>query len=106
KASVDGAQFYTNRILNNYRGKDQTHVDWVQALIGSLKSLQEYVENYHKSGLAWNPSGAEIKPGSVPTTTAVTTSKDKPVSSVSDVGIGSTHQLKKVDDSQKTHKNP
>jgi adenylyl cyclase-associated protein len=47
-------QCYTNKILMEYRGKDNNQVNWVTGLIGALKALPEYISDFHKNGLSWN----------------------------------------------------
>jgi adenylyl cyclase-associated protein len=58
-----GSEFYSNRVLKDFKGKDQTQVDWVAAFNGFLKDLQVYVKNYHTTGLTWNPSGGDASAG-------------------------------------------
>lgn len=57
KDTVDSAQFYSNRVLKDYKEKDQTHVDWVKAWIKVLNDLHAYVKQYHTTGLAWGSQG-------------------------------------------------
>eukprot|EP00002_Diphylleia_rotans_P009457 TRINITY_DN1970_c0_g1_i1.p2 TRINITY_DN1970_c0_g1~~TRINITY_DN1970_c0_g1_i1.p2 ORF type:complete len:466 (-),score=118.57 TRINITY_DN1970_c0_g1_i1:2393-3790(-) len=53
------ADFYLNKILREFRGVDNTHVDWVNAFKAMLKGLHAYVKAHHTTGLAWNPKGAD-----------------------------------------------
>jgi len=52
-------QFYSNKILKEFRGKDQGQVDWVNAWDGFLKGLQDYVKKHHTTGISWNPKGGD-----------------------------------------------
>jgi len=52
-------QFYSNKILKDFRGKDQAQVDWVNAWDGFLKGLQDFVKKHHTTGVTWNPKGGE-----------------------------------------------
>jgi adenylyl cyclase-associated protein len=52
-----GAEFYSNRILKEFKGKDQNQVDWVGGFIGFLKELQNYIKTFHTTGVTWNPRG-------------------------------------------------
>eukprot|EP01114_Cavostelium_apophysatum_P004301 TRINITY_DN144_c0_g1_i1.p1 TRINITY_DN144_c0_g1~~TRINITY_DN144_c0_g1_i1.p1 ORF type:complete len:487 (-),score=133.73 TRINITY_DN144_c0_g1_i1:70-1530(-) len=54
-----GAEFYSNRILKDFKGKEQVHVDWVNAFIGFLKDLAPFVKQFHTTGLEWNPRGGD-----------------------------------------------
>lgn len=57
----NGAQFYSNKILQEFKGKDQMHVDWVNTFVGGfLKDLQDYIKKFHTTGLAWNPKGDDL----------------------------------------------
>jgi len=54
-----GSEFYSNRILKDFKGKDQTQVDWVAGFNGFLKELQNYIKKHHTTGLTWNPRGGD-----------------------------------------------
>jgi adenylyl cyclase-associated protein len=49
------SEFYSNRILKDYRGKEggQVHVDWVKAWNQYLVNLQAYIKKHHTTELAW-----------------------------------------------------
>jgi len=47
------SEFWTNRILKDFKGKDQQQVDWVMNFNNFLKELQVYVKQYHTTGLVW-----------------------------------------------------
>jgi len=57
-AGQSAAEFWTNKILKDFKGKDQTHVDWVHAWIGFLTNLQPYIKKNHTTGLTWSGTGA------------------------------------------------
>jgi len=65
-----GSEFYSNKILKEFKGKDQTQVDWVLAYNSFLKDLQAFVKKNHTTGLSWNPQGGNVS--SVPPTTGST----------------------------------
>ncbi|KAJ3024579.1 UNVERIFIED_CONTAM: F-actin-capping protein subunit alpha, partial [Siphonaria sp. JEL0065] len=50
----DAAQFYSNRVIKEYKDKDKAHVEFAQAFIALLSELQAYVKTYHTTGVAWN----------------------------------------------------
>ena len=63
----DAGQFYTNRILKEYKEKDPSklHTNWVQSWIKMINELQAYVKEYHTTGVSWNPKGATLDPTKV-----------------------------------------
>ncbi|XP_022256861.1 adenylyl cyclase-associated protein 1-like, partial [Limulus polyphemus] len=56
KEMLDAGQFYTNRVLMDYKDKDKIHVDWARNWLQFLNELQAYVKKYHLTGLTWNSS--------------------------------------------------
>jgi len=54
-----GSEFYSNRVLKEFKGVNQTQVDWVGAFNGFLKELQVYIKKHHTTGLTWNPRGGD-----------------------------------------------
>lgn len=54
-----GSEFYSNRILKEFKGKDQNQVDFVTHYNNFLKELQVYIKKHHTTGLAWNPRGGD-----------------------------------------------
>lgn len=129
KEMLDAAQFYMNRVLKDFKDKDQKHVDWVNSLKGALTDLQAYVKKHHTTGLVWSKTGAVAKasagsappppPGPAPpppppiqAPSPVTSSKDSPqgaatalFSEINKAGNNIASGLRKVRDDQKTHKN-
>lgn len=130
----DAAQFYSNRVIKEFKDKDRKHVEWAGSFLTLLTELQNYVKKHHTTGLVWNPSGADPQSfvGSVPGATSPTKSpagaapppppapapgaalptagvKTGDISSLFgelNRGASVTSGLKKVDKSQMTHKNP
>ncbi|KKY21464.1 putative adenylyl cyclase-associated protein [Phaeomoniella chlamydospora] len=49
-----GAQFYGNRVLKEYKEKDQKHVEYIQAFYKVFRSLIAYIKEHHALGLVWN----------------------------------------------------
>jgi len=56
-----GSEFYSNRILKEFKGKDQSQVDWATSFNNFLKELQNYVKKHHTTGTAWNPRGGDAE---------------------------------------------
>lgn len=56
---IGGAEFYTNRILKDFKGKDETQVSWAQGWSTFLRELQKYVKANHTTGLSWKANGGD-----------------------------------------------
>ncbi|KAI9688095.1 MAG: hypothetical protein M1822_001601 [Bathelium mastoideum] len=56
---LGGAQFYGNRVLKEYKEKDQTQVRWVQAYYKIWRSLISYIKAHYVTGLTWNKDGID-----------------------------------------------
>lgn len=50
----DASQFYTNRVLKDWKDKDSKHVEWARAWVQTLTDLQKYIRQYHTTGLVWS----------------------------------------------------
>merc|ERR1719370_462940 len=55
----NAGQFYTNRVLKDFKGKSAVHVEWVKAWLQSLAELQAYVKQFHTTGLVWAKAGGD-----------------------------------------------
>lgn len=62
KEMKDAGQFYTNRVLKDWKEKNETHVDWVKSWIQTLTELQQFVKQYHTTGLVWSGQGTATVP--------------------------------------------
>lgn len=57
------AEFYSNKVLVEYRNKDPNHVEWAKALKELyLPGLRDYVKSFHPLGPVWSPTGKIITP--------------------------------------------
>ncbi|KAL8807721.1 MAG: hypothetical protein Q9182_000532 [Xanthomendoza sp. 2 TL-2023] len=54
-----GAEYWGNRVIQEYKEKDQVHVQWVQTFYRIFKSLSAYVRQHYLTGLTWNPNGID-----------------------------------------------
>jgi len=130
KEMNDAGQFYTNRVLKDWKEKSKVHVEWVRSWVQTLSTLQAYVKQHYTTGLTWNPKGVDaMSAGSAPPPPAGGPPLPPPppppglltadivVEKKSDDGRNAlldslnkgadiTKGLKKVSDDQKTHKNP
>lgn len=64
KEMADASQFYTNRVLKDWKDKDATHVEWARAWVQTLTELQKYIRQHHTTGLVW--SGKTVMAGGAP----------------------------------------
>jgi len=122
KEMNDAGQFYTNRVLKDWKAKSETHVNWTKSWVQTLSELQAYVKEYHTTGLVWNPSGGKASAAPPPPPGAplpppppppggldLSAPAHNPRADLLDAlnqGEGITKRLNKVTDDQKTHKNP
>ncbi|KAJ1959044.1 suppressor of rasval19, partial [Dipsacomyces acuminosporus] len=57
----DSAQFYGNRVLKEWKEKDEVHAKWVRSFLSALRELAAYVKQFHTTGISWSPKGAEVE---------------------------------------------
>ncbi|VDN10894.1 unnamed protein product, partial [Dibothriocephalus latus] len=50
---VESGKFYSNRVLKEYKDKDQQQVEWVKALMEVWNQLKAFVKANHPSSLSW-----------------------------------------------------
>ncbi|KAI5781415.1 adenylate cyclase associated N terminal-domain-containing protein [Geopyxis carbonaria] len=81
------AKYYGHRVLKEYKGKDQKHVDWVNSYYNLLAALEAYVKKHHIMGITWNAKGVDARellidpsttPSAAPSITPSTTSGGPP----------------------------
>ncbi|GBP75167.1 Adenylyl cyclase-associated protein 2 [Eumeta japonica] len=119
KEMNDAGQFYTNRVLKDWKEKDKRHAQWCRAWVETLGELQAYVKQYHTTGLVWAGSGAGAPPppppGGMPPPPPMLPMADFSNLSLDDrsalfaeinQGEGITNTLRKVTPDMQTHKNP
>ncbi|XP_075973945.1 adenylyl cyclase-associated protein 1 isoform X2 [Anticarsia gemmatalis] len=119
KEMNDAGQFYTNRVLKDWKEKDKNHVEWCRAWVQLLSDLQAYVKQYHTTGLVWSGTGAGAPPppppGGLPPPPPLMPEGDFDNLSIDDrsalfaqinQGEGITSSLRKVTPDMQTHKNP
>lgn len=51
---IEAGQFYTNRVLKDWKEKSKMHVEWTKAWLATLAVLQAFVKEHHTTGLIWN----------------------------------------------------
>lgn len=121
KEMNDAGQFYSNRVLKDWKEKDKKHVEWVRSWIELLTEMQKFVKQYHTTGLVWSgkkSAGAvPPPPGGMPPPPPmlIPDLNDLNVGGADDrsalfaainQGEGITRSLKKVSSDMQSHKNP
>lgn len=66
KEMNDAGQFYTNRVLKDWKEKNATHVEWARAWVQTLTELQQYIKQNHTTGLVWSGKTAPASVGAAP----------------------------------------
>jgi len=61
---IGSVQCYTNKVIMKFRDSDKNHVEWAKGLVAGLKAFPEYINDFHKMGIAWARNG---KPCTGPT---------------------------------------
>jgi len=121
KEMSDAGQFYTNRVLKDFKDKEPVHAEWVKAWLGTLTELQQFVKSHHTTGVSWNKQGvasggAPPPPGPPPPPAPLVLdssasgggSDSSRAALFSELTRGEdvTKGLKKVTADMQTHKNP
>ncbi|XP_052739262.1 adenylyl cyclase-associated protein 2 [Bicyclus anynana] len=119
KEMNDAGQFYTNRVLKEWKEKDKTHVEWCRAWVQLLSDLQAYVKQYHTTGLVWSgkgagapppppPGGMPPPPPALPEVDFANMTADDRSALFAEINKGEaiTSSLRKVTSDMQTHKNP
>ncbi|XP_038052180.1 adenylyl cyclase-associated protein 1-like [Patiria miniata] len=132
KEMYDQSLFYGNRVIKEYRGKDDKQVEWMRSFTNAIMRLKDFVDNYLNTGVTWNPQGkAPVAPGGgaaagpppppggapppppppaveAPTAAGASSQPTAAAALFADInkGEGVTTGLKKVTADMQTHKNP
>lgn len=130
----DSAQFWSNRIVKEFKDKDPKQVQWTKQFLLIFDELRTYVKQYHTTGPSWNVNGKplaeSVQSKSAPAAPAALAGGapppppppappaslfDEPAQQPGGItavfadlnkGENITSGLKKVEKSQMTHKNP
>ncbi|XP_018564064.1 adenylyl cyclase-associated protein 1 [Anoplophora glabripennis] len=122
KEMNDASQFYTNRVLKEWKEKDKKHAEWVKAWVEILNDLYSFVKQHHTTGLIWagkrpaTAKGVPPPPPGCPPPPPVLDFADVDVGGAGDAdrsalfaeinkGQDITKGLKKVTADMQTHKN-
>ena len=61
KEMADAGQFYTNRVLKDFKELDRKHALWVKAWLATVSEMAAYVKQHHTTGLVWNAKGVDAR---------------------------------------------
>lgn len=59
KDALGAAQYYGNKILKDYRDKDKSHIEYIQAYYRVFNALIGYIKQRYPTGLTWNKDGID-----------------------------------------------
>ncbi|KAJ5578249.1 uncharacterized protein N7459_007213 [Penicillium hispanicum] len=51
---IGGIEYYGNKVLKEYKEKDRTHIEYIQAYYQNFKALSAYLKKHYPKGLTWN----------------------------------------------------
>jgi adenylyl cyclase-associated protein len=60
KETASSTEFWSNRIRKDYKGKDDQQIAFCDELKKIITGLVEYIDEYHKTGLTFNPRGVSL----------------------------------------------
>lgn len=55
-------QCYTNKLAMEFRDKDQKQMAWVQGFVAACKAIPQYINDYQKGGIKFNPRASKATP--------------------------------------------
>lgn len=56
----DSATFWTNKVLQQFKHLNESHVEWVKQFLGIFDGLKLYVKQFHPQGLSWDANGGDF----------------------------------------------
>lgn len=56
----DASQFWTNRVLKEFKEEDPNAAPWVRLFLGIFDQLKIYVKEFHPTGVNWNKDGGDF----------------------------------------------
>jgi hypothetical protein len=54
---IPGSELYGNKVMMEYKGKEEVHVSFAKDFKAFLSELQKYIKAHHATGLSWNANG-------------------------------------------------
>jgi adenylyl cyclase-associated protein len=55
-------QCYTNKIVREFKGKDENQVQWTQGLVKACQAIPNFINDFEKGGIKFNPRGPKATP--------------------------------------------
>jgi hypothetical protein len=55
---IPGSEMYGNKVIMEFKGKDETHVNLAKDFKTFLLELQKYIKAHHTTGVNWNVNGS------------------------------------------------
>jgi len=59
KEMAAAGDFYGNKVLTEFKGKDENMVNFVKSFKELINDLSAYVKDFHTTGLSWNSKGGK-----------------------------------------------
>ncbi|GAV55613.1 hypothetical protein ZYGR_0AV02450 [Zygosaccharomyces rouxii] len=56
----DASQFWTNRVLKDFKESDPNAASWVSLFLSIFDQLKSYVKEFHPTGVTWNKDGEDF----------------------------------------------
>ncbi|KAL7566747.1 hypothetical protein ACA910_017795 [Epithemia clementina (nom. ined.)] len=79
KEAMGSAEFWTNRIRKDFKGKNDTQIAFCDNLKTVMTGLVAYIEEYHKAGLNWNPKGVSVAEAAIRLTDEASSTPEDPM---------------------------
>jgi adenylyl cyclase-associated protein len=57
---IDGADMWSNRVRKEFKGVNEDHIAFCVLFKALMIGLRDYVKEFHRTGLAWNPKGMPL----------------------------------------------
>lgn len=91
KDAIGAAEFWTNKIRKDFKD-DEVQIDFCNNVKKTLSEMAAYIEEYHKTGLSWNPKGVSLAEAAVVLAEPPEEKKEalkSPIGKRRSVGVGS-----------------
>lgn len=89
------AEFYSNKVLVEFKNKDQGHVEWVKSLKELyVPGLRDFVKSHYPLGPVWSETGATVSAPSKSSKPGAPSAPNPPPASLSSSGASSSSRPK------------
>ncbi|EDO16253.1 hypothetical protein Kpol_505p30 [Vanderwaltozyma polyspora DSM 70294] len=76
----DAAQFWTNRVLKDFKESDQDSVEWVKKYLNIFEELKKIIKDHHTTGIVWKTDGIDFSEAISKTSAGAASSTPAPTS--------------------------